>query len=686
MRPEILYYLFSPVTRLKGVGVSVAEALSRVLPGEGRPLVRDVLFHLPTGLIDRRRSWPLREAPDGETGTFIVKVEAHQPPPRGRFGGRKPYKVLCANETGELTLVFFNAREDYLKQALPVGQARVVSGRVEHFDYRLQMTHPDIIAPPSQLKEVQRVEPVYPLTAGLTNKRLTGIIQQAMADAPALPEWLGDVRGRPSWREALIRAHAPQSEADLLPDAPARERLAYDEMLAYQLHVALLRSRMQEKPGRIMQPGTLRGALLKRLPFALTDGQLAALSEIDADMASGRRMARLLQGDVGSGKTVVALLAALTAVEGGAQAAIMAPTELIAQQHARTMADFLKDMDVRVALLTGSSRGREAALAAIASGEAQIVVGTHALFQEKVSFADLGLIVVDEQHRFGVGQRAALSAKGSAPHLLQMTATPIPRSLTMTLYGDMDCSLLTEKPPGRQPIATRVVPLSRAGELMERLEAALARGEKAYWICPLVEDDGALLKDDVAAAQARFTEFKARFGAQVGMAHGRMKAEERQAALARFAEGEARLLVATTVVEVGVDVPDATIIIVEQAERFGLSQLHQLRGRVGRGEKPSFCVLLYSDRAGEEAAQRLSALRASEDGFHIAEQDLAARGGGDLLGTRQSGLPRFRFIDLRTQQKLIVEARKEALVALGNGLTEPLGILMQLFGYDAPEE
>lgn len=699
MRPELLYPLFSPVTRIKGVGPQIAQALARVLEAEegAPPIVRDLLFHLPGGLIDRRRTYPLASAPEGETATFVVTVESHHPPPRSRFGSKKPYKVICRNDTGDLTLVFFHASADYLQQALPVGGKRVVSGRTEKFDGCLQITHPDVIAPVSQLAEVQRLEPVYPLTAGLTNKRLAGIIQTALAGAPALPEWLpAEVVAREhfaSWNETLKRAHAPQDEADLTPLSPARRRLAYDEILAQQLHLALLRGKGERMAGRVFAPSVkLRAQLLESLPFSLTGAQQSALAEIDADMASGARMARLLQGDVGSGKTLVALMAALSVAEAGAQAAIMAPTELIAQQHTETIRKFLDGLPVQVALLTGSVKGRarEETLAAISEGRARIVIGTQALFQEKVEFHDLALMVVDEQHRFGVAQRMALSRKGAAPHLLQMSATPIPRSLTMTLYGDMDCSLLLEKPAGRKPVTTAVIPLSRAGELTERLRAALARGEKAYWICPMIEEsEASLLASDTAAAETRYRRFADIFGTQAGLVHGRMPPEAREAAMRRFAGGEHRLLVATTVVEVGVDVSDATIIIIERAERFGLAQLHQLRGRVGRGEKPSSCVLLYSDGSGEEARGRLSSLRESNDGFFIAEKDLQLRGGGDLLGTRQSGMPRFRFTDLLLHAPLIAEARAfAAKIARENNTLEgetgkSLKLLLGLYGYES---
>lgn len=689
-------------------------ALQRLLPaatnasGSSIPMIRDLLFHLPVSIIDRSFTCPLSSAPDGQVCTFVVTVDTHLAPPMRRGGGKRPYKVICSNETGDITLVFFNPHTDYLAKTLPVGSRRAISGRVERFDHQLQMPHPDIIAPAEKLAEVQKPEAVYPLTIGLTSRRIAGFVKSALEKLPVLPEWIVSEwiasHKWPTWKEALEQAHNPQSIAEIDPASPARQRLAYDEILATQLHLALLRSAMQKQAGAVIKgTGKLTTALLAALPFKLTAGQAQVLKEINADMQSGRRMGRLLQGDVGSGKTIVALFAMLRAAEQNLQSALMVPTEIIAQQHFETLSKLTANLGLKVVLLTGSikSKAREQALADIASGAASIVVGTHALFQEKVSFHKLALVVIDEQHRFGVEQRMALTGKGNAPHLLHMTATPIPRSLTMTIYGDMDGSFLKEKPAERLPITTRVIPLSRYDDVMERLKAALDKGEKAYWICPLIEasekQDSLYLNpeslipnpdDDIAAAESRFCEFKARFGDSVGLVHGKMKSAERDTAMKKFASGETKLLVATTVVEVGVDVRNATIMVIEKAERFGLSQLHQLRGRVGRGDKQSACVLLYSDRVGEIGVKRLSVLRESEDGFKIAEMDLSLRGGGDLLGTRQSGLPRFIFTDLFRHQSLLEHARNDAAQflkadpALSSERGKALQILLQLFGYD----
>jgi ATP-dependent DNA helicase RecG len=708
MRHPVLFPLFAPITRIKGVGGTTSEALSRLLPvsttiaGAKIPIIRDLLFHLPVGLLDRRFTCALNAAPDGVIATFVVRVQTHLPPPAAaRRFGKKPYKVICENDTGELTLVFFNAREEYLQQMLPAGQVRVISGRTEKFDHRLQMTHPDIITTVDKLAEVQKPEAVYPLTLGLTSRRVHKLVMDALANTPELPEWAEEKHvvenGWPTWRSAVLAAHHPLTQEELAATSPVRMRLAHDEMLSGQLHLALLRRNRYAQPGIVVKGlGHLTESLLATLPFRLTQGQIDVLQEICVDMASGHRMGRLLQGDVGSGKTIVALLAMLRVAEQGGQSALMVPTELIAQQHFDTISKLCQSLNIKVDILTGRVKGkaREHVLQSLRSGETNIIVGTHALFQESVEFADLSLVVIDEQHRFGVNQRVALTSKGRAPHVLHMTATPIPRSLTLTLYGDMECSQLREKPAQRKPIITRAIPISRYDEVLGRLQAALDRGEKAYWICPLIDEKAQdamefSQESDIAAAQTRYTEFCARFGEQnVALVHGQMKADQRDLAMQRFATGDARILVATTVVEVGVDVRDATIIVIEQAERFGLAQLHQLRGRVGRGHQQSACVLLFSDSLAENAVSRLSILRETEDGFRIAEADLAIRGGGEVLGTRQSGTQRFIFTDLFEHQALLEHARQDVdqILASDPGLASPRGqalqLLLQLFSYE----
>jgi ATP-dependent DNA helicase RecG len=685
LRPEILFPLFAPVTALPGVGPRVGKLMEK-LAGDK---VVSLCWHLPTGLIDRRLAPKLAEAQEGAIVTLTLLVDGHIKPGNPRL----PYKVRCRDETGFIHLVFFNARPDYLQKALPVGEVRAVSGRVERYGAELQMTHPDYIVPLAELATLQKVEPVYRLTAGLTPKVLGKAMREALARAPELPEWQDPAylkrQGWAAWRPALLAVHAPESEPDLALDMPARQRLAFDELLANQLALALVRARQRRQAGRrIVGSGRLQSKAVAALPFALTPSQTRALAEIQADMASETRMLRLLQGDVGSGKTVVALLAMLTAAEAGCQAALLAPTEILARQHFATIEPLAKAAGMPLALLTGADKGsaRTAILAGLESGETALAVGTHALFQEEVAFRDLALAVVDEQHRFGVHQRLMLAAKGQAADVLVMTATPIPRTLMMTAYGDLDASRLLEKPAGRQPIDTRALPLERLDEVVEAVDRAVRAGARVYWVCPLVEESETV---DLAAASERHAHLRQRFGERVGLVHGRMKTAEKDAVMADFAAGRSQILVATTVIEVGVDVPAATVIVIEHAERFGLAQLHQLRGRVGRGRQRSTCLLLYQAPLGETAKARLNILRETEDGFRIAEEDLRLRGAGELLGTRQSGMPEFRLADLAAHGELLAAARDDArlIVQRDPELATPRGTalrtLLYLFEQDA---
>ena len=686
MRPEILFPLFAAVRVLPGVGPQSVTLIERL----AGPHVVDLLWHLPTRLVDRRFAPKIAEAPDGRIATITVTVDQHRPPPA--HNRRVPYKIRCRDETGFLHLVFFHARPDYLRRLLPEGQTRVVSGTVEHFGDEKQMTHPDFVVPVAELATMKTVQPSYPLTTGLSPKLLGRAIEAAVERAPVLPEWLDPAylarQGWPAWHDAVVAAHRPQEDPDLAPTAPVRRRLAFDELLATQLAVALVRAQTRKQRGRpLVGDGRLRAAVTAALPFALTAGQRQALAEIDADMAAEHRMLRLLQGDVGSGKTVVALLAMLSAVEAGSQAALMAPTDLLARQHHGTIAPLAAAAGIDVALLTGRrGKDRAALLARVADGSAALVVGTHALFQEDVSFRDLAMAVIDEQHRFGVHQRMGLAEKGKAVDVLVMTATPIPRTLMLAAYGDLDSSRLTEKPAGRQPVDTRTVPLDRQDEVVAAVGRALTAGAKAYWVCPLVQESEAV---DLAAATERHAELKARFGDRVGLVHGALKPAERDAVMARFAGTGVDLLVATTVVEVGVDVPAATVMVIEHAERFGLAQLHQLRGRIGRGEAASTCLLLYAPGLGETARARLQILRETNDGFRIAEEDLRLRGAGEVLGTRQSGLPAFRLADLAEHADLLGAAQDDARLiverdpALASPRGEALRILLYLFEQDA---
>ena len=685
MRPEVLFPLFAPVTKLPGVG----PRLGKVISTFAGPQVVDLLWHLPSGLIDRRFAPKIAEAPLDAIVTLTVRVGRHQSS-RNRRG---PYKVRCSDDTGAISVVFFHVRGDYLQKTLPEGEIRVVSGRLERFGDELQITHPDHIGTIGELAQLQAVEAVYPLCAGITAKPLRRAIEATLERAPRLAEWQEPSfvrrQGWADWREALSQAHRPEHETDLGVNSPSRRRLAYDELLANQLALGLIRAYSRGERGRALSgDGRLRAQVMAVLPYQLTASQSRALTEIEADLRGSRRMLRLLQGDVGSGKTIVALMAMLMAVESGAQACLMAPTELLARQHSDVLAPLAAQAGVGVELLTGraKSRERESHRRAVASGEARIVVGTHALFQEGVEFADLGLVVVDEQHRFGVHQRLALAAKGAAPDILVMTATPIPRTLTLTTYGDMEVSTLPGKPAGRKAVDTRALPSSRLNDVIAAVAREVERGARAYWVCPLVSESEIV---DLAAAEERHRELAARFGDRVGLVHGRLSGPEKDRVMAAFAGGAIHILVATTVIEVGVDVPEATIMVIEHAERFGLAQLHQLRGRIGRGSAASTCLLLYAPPLGPAARARLDVVRETNDGFRIAEEDLRLRGAGELLGTRQSGLPVFRLADVAAHEELLAAARDDTrrLLEEDPELTGPRGpalrVLLYLFERDA---
>ena len=656
-RPFALDPLFAPLTSLPGIGPKNGKLLEKLVGG---PKLLDVLWHKPFDIVDRRFRPTVKEAPNGHIATLTVTVEKHTPNARRNI----PYRVRCKDETGLLDLVFFNAHKDYIEKQLPVGATVIVSGRVDHYQGRAQIVHPDAIGTPEEIDEIAVVEPVYPMTQGLTAKPIRKAVLAALEKAPVLPEWQDEARLKknqlPAWREAIETLHNPPGMNGISPEHPARIRLAYDELLANQLTLALVRHHSRRQSGRSLEgDGKLRAALLKAIPFKLTGAQERSLKEIYADMKDPTRMLRLLQGDVGSGKTVVAALSMLNAVECGTQAALMAPTEILARQHAESLRPWLDAAGVRYVVLTGRDKGkaREVLLQQIANGAAQIVIGTHALFQEGVEFADLGLAVIDEQHRFGVHQRLQLSSKSKATDVLVMTATPIPRTLTLTAYGDMDVSRLDEKPPGRKPIETLLLSQDKAEDLVESLVKQTKTGARVYWVCPLVEESEVL---DLAAATERYEILQARFGDKVGLIHGRLKPDEKDEVMGKFARGELSVLVATTVIEVGVNVPEATIMVIEHAERFGLAQLHQLRGRVGRGGDKSFCFLVYAPPLSETAKERLSTMRETEDGFLIAEKDLKLRGSGEILGTRQSGLVQFRLADLAFHGELLAAARDDA--------------------------
>ncbi|TCL89815.1 ATP-dependent DNA helicase RecG [Rhizobium sp. PP-WC-2G-219] len=687
MRPALLDPLFASLDTLPGVGPKVGEFLARLFGRESIEDCRvvDLLFHAPHSIVDRRHQPGVMNALAGAIVTIKGRIDRHQPPPPGRSS--MPYRVFLQDDTGELALTFFKVKGNWLEKQLPIDDIVIVSGKIDWFNGRASMVHPDLMVREEDAETMALVEPVYGLTAGLSPKTLRRTIEAALTRIPNFPEWLDEAllekQDFLSVRDAFIALHEPRDATDIDPRAPARRRLAYDEFLAGQLSLSLVRQRLRTLPGTpVKATGALSGPVISALPFSLTGSQTAAVADILADMAREERMLRLLQGDVGSGKTAVALMAMLAAVEAGGQAALMAPTEILARQHFTTLSRLAGHAGVKINVLTGrtKSRERDAVLERLASGETDIVIGTHALFQDTVSYHRLLLAVVDEQHRFGVHQRLRLTAKGVSPHMLVMTATPIPRTLVLAAFGDMDVSKLTEKPAGRKPIQTVTLPTERLDDIVERLRGAIEEGKKIYWICPLVEESEL---SDLMSADERFQILVARLGPVAGLIHGRMAGPDKDAAMLAFKNGETRLLVATTVVEVGVDVPDATIMVIEHAERFGLAQLHQLRGRVGRGDQASSCILLYKGPLSQTAHARLSILRDTEDGFVIAEEDLKLRGEGELLGTRQSGTPGFRIASLEAHADLLEIARKDAAYVIERDpdLTTPRGEALRTLLY-----
>jgi ATP-dependent DNA helicase RecG len=696
LRPAILDPLFAPVSTLPGVGPKMVPLLDRLLGEPGRPArVIDLLFHVPTGGIGREVKGSIADAPIGEQVTLSVTVVDHQPGPLNR--NKAPYRVVVEDETGDVALIFFNIPRQRIQNLLPVGERRIISGKLELWDGRRQMVHPDRILDEKAAQDLPRVEAIYGQTEGLTSRLIAKFAKAALERVPKLPEWqdaawLQRSRFAP-FNEALSTLHQPSDLAQVNGDDalrnPARRRLAYDEILASQLALALVRSRMRRKPGRINAgDGHLVEAIKSRLPYALTGAQARAVDDIRADMVSDKRMLRLLQGDVGAGKTVVGLLSMASAIEAGRQAAMMAPTEILARQHYERLKPIMDEAGLKIALLTGRDKAseRRMTLEGLADGSIDITIGTHSLFQEEVVFKELGLAVVDEQHRFGVHQRLALGSKGEAVDVLVMTATPIPRTLALAYFGDMDVSVLDEKPAGRQPISTRLVSIDRLDEVVSAVGRALDSGASVYWVCPLVGESETI---DLAAAEERAETLRQFFGDKVGLVHGKMPGREKDLAMEQFSSGDTRILVSTTVIEVGVDVPRATIMVIEHAERFGLAQLHQLRGRIGRGADASTCLLMFKGPLGDVAKARLETMRETEDGFRIAEEDLRLRGEGEMLGSRQSGMPGFRLARMEADGDLLGVARDEArlLVERDRDLTgergEALRILLYLFERDA---
>ncbi len=656
MRPDVLFPFFADVTTLNGVGTRVRESLGRAMGTR----IKDLILTPPSNLIDRSYRPHIAGARNGEICTLTVSVGSHNAPANRRH----PYKIRVFDSTGEMTLTFFHARADYLKRVLPEGSQRLISGKVEFYGPNIQMTHPDYILDPKNADDLPVYESQYPLTAGLSQKVARKAVMQSVEKIPKMSEWQDPSflarQDWPNFETALRRLHLPEHPVDIKTDGPARQRLAYDEFLAKQLAMALVRENTRKQKGRALDAkGSYVDDVLKGAPYKPTNAQNRAVSEILSDLKSPHRMSRLLHGDVGSGKTFVAALVAAYAAEAGVQIALMAPTEILARQHEESLTEFLEPAGLTVKALTGRDKGkpRQALLTGLSEGYIDVIIGTHALFQDTVEFKDLGLVIIDEQHRFGVHDRLRLTQKGLAPDLLVMTATPIPRTLALTAYGDLDISKLDEKPAGRKPIETRILPMQRLDDVIDAVSRTISAGNQVYWVCPLVEDSDLI---DLSSAEDRFRSLSAHFGSRTGLVHGRLKPEEKDRVTERFKSGDLDIMVATTVIEVGVDAPNATVIVIEHAERFGLAQLHQLRGRVGRSDKPSTCLLLYKGPLSVNGKARLETMRQSQDGFLIAEKDWELRGSGDLLGSRQSGLPAYRLADLDKHRALLETAHNDA--------------------------
>ena len=686
MRPEILYPIFSSVENVSGIGHRYAKLFTSLCQGD--KLV-DVLFHFPYNIADRTYTPTIASAKTGVLCTIKAKVVEHVAPP----SKKRPYKIILEDETDQLVLYFFKYYPNSLLKNFPQGEMVVVSGRIEDFNGSRQMIHPDIVAKQYDMDKVARIEPIYPLTAGLNNKMVEKVAKFALAKTPDLPEWQDENYFKKqnflSFKNSLKRIHNPISSDDLNFNSLYYRRLAYDELLANQLALAISRAKIKKQKGlKTEGDGELRKKLQSLLNFELTAAQKKALEEIYADQKADFRMLRLLQGDVGCGKTIVALFAMLNAIESGYQTAIMAPTEILAVQHFETISVLCEKIGVKTDLLTGKVKGkkREQILADLKDGKIDILIGTHALFTDNVEFRNLGLVVIDEQHRFGVRQRLALSAKGKKCDVLVMTATPIPRTLVLTSYGDMEYSQITELPAGRKPVDTRVIPNSKKEQVISALKTKIEGGARAYWVCPLVEESE---KSDLAAAEERYEELRKIFGEKVGLVHGKMKETQKNEVMQKFKDGEISLLVATTVIEVGVNVAEATIMIIERAERFGLAQLHQLRGRIKRGFEAGICILLYGFPLSEIAKNRLEIMKKTQDGFVIAEEDLRLRGGGEILGSKQSGFEIFKIAVLPQHNDLLLTAAQDAKMImqldenLHSARGEALRILLYLFEKDA---
>ena len=664
--PDLLGQL--PITTLKGVGAALAEKLMKL----NIRTVQDMLFHLPRQYEDRSRITPIGGLRPG----LSAQVDADVVLSDVVFGRRRSLVVKVQDGTGTLTLRFYhfnNAQKDAMARGLRLrifGEARLGATGIEMYHPEYSMIS-DAMPPPSDT-----LTPIYPVTEGVTQLRLRPLMTQALLriSSSNLPDWLPSEENRGwSLAAALRFVHAPPNDADRVALVegrhPAQQRLAFEELVAHQLSLQKRRAEMRAHQATALPPASdLQHKFLATLPFPLTGAQQRVLKEIAADVTTNHPMLRLVQGDVGAGKTVVAAMAACHALAAGKQVALMAPTEILAEQHALNFARWFEPLGIRVSSLLGrlGAKARREANAEIADGSAQMVIGTHALFQDDVQFKNLAFVIIDEQHRFGVQQRMALKRKGEggllAPHQLIMTATPIPRTLAMSAYGDLDTSVIDELPPGRTPIQTILITSERRPEIVERIRAQCLQGRQAYWVCTLIEESEQL---QAQAAEATFTDLQIALPELgIGLVHGRLKAAEKAAVMQAFTRGELQLLVATTVIEVGVDVPRATLMVIENPERLGLAQLHQLRGRVGRGAEQSFCVLLYQTPLGQLGRERLGIMRETTDGFRIAEKDLELRGPGEVLGTRQTGEMSFRLADLLRDAPLLPAVQTCARVLL----------------------
>ncbi len=670
IRSENLTGLFSSLRSLKGVGARFGALLNKFFAnGETQEaIVLDLLMHMPTQIIDRRAQLSIREAQIGSIATLKLHIDSHQKPPKNR--PHSPYRVYCHDESGKISLVFFHVKGNWLERSLPIGEIRYVSGEIGFFNGEKQITHPDYIVKIEDFNQLPLVEPLYPLTHGLSSKALRKLIVQALEKLPKLDEWIEKERieqfGWPDFSSAMRSIHAPKTPQEAQIDSAARMRLAYDEYLAGQLSLQIIRSNLVKQKGVSRKfSGKITNKINNILSFELTRGQKIAIREIIADLESNDKMSRLLQGDVGAGKTIVAFFAMAAMAEVRTQSALMAPTDILANQHYKTLKPLCEQVGLTITILSGKMKAgeRKKALEEIKSGKSNIIVGTHALFQSEVEFNNLGLTIIDEQHRFGVYQRLALSEKGKNCDMLVMSATPIPRSLVLTHFGDMDVSILREKPAGRKAIKTAALPIEKYDKVIMRLKAQIESGAQAFWVCPLVEESEIM---QLVSAQERFLDLQKYFGDKVALVHGRLGQNEKQQIMQDFQAGKYKILVATTVIEVGVDVPNASIMIIEHAERFGLAQLHQLRGRVGRSDKESACLLLYKPPLGEIAKARLDIICKSEDGFEIAQRDLELRGQGDILGTRQSGMPGYKIVVPDIHRHLLEYAHQDAKKIIKN--------------------